>query len=140
MYRDSKYMSRKIENTVLIINLVYFRKLSLAFNLEYLSQFFINQESMTVLKSTWQEDSKTAPDLWIWWRIQRYSWLKARLNFQKYTIPNLWSWLYKNALYLIIDLSGRGSYGMIIIMVRENLSFPCMCFMKTILEVMMARG
>ena len=34
-------MSRKIENTVLIINSVYFRKLSLAFNLEYLSQFFI---------------------------------------------------------------------------------------------------
>ena len=29
---------------------------------------------------------------------------------------------------------------MIIIMVRENLSFPCMYFMKTILAVMMARG
>ena len=28
----------------------------------------------------------------------------------------------------------------IIIMVRENLSFTCMCFMKTILEVMMAKG
>ena len=57
---------------VRFIFLLTFWKLNLAFNLKYLSYFFIN------FNNQWQlwnpHDGKSVPDLWIWWRIDWDNW------------------------------------------------------------------
>ena len=57
---------------VRFIFLLTFWKLNLAFNLKYLSYFFIN------FNNQWQlwnpHDEKSVPDLWIWWRIDWDNW------------------------------------------------------------------